>query len=175
MPFEFDETPEETPAAPPPKSNTNFYLLAGGGLVLLLLVVGVTVLLLVSFSAPEQEKSRIPSGSTVQTIEDPDHILPGAIIDLGELTVNLGHEERFIIARIAIEFFDFAPPRGFDRQEGAVRDAAIDVLSKKNSDELVSLKGREKLRIELIKAINAKLDNEDNPIIDVYFLDFFVQ
>lgn len=164
---------EKTPPPPPPPPpglsfKAKIAIILGSGVAVLLLLVVLAAL------GGEEEAPKVRTAETI-LIEDPDHVLSGAILDLGNFTVNLGADNRFVTARLSAELFDFVPPPGIDKKVGAVRDVVISVLAKKNSEELLSLQGKEKLRLELLNEINERLKDEENPIVDIYYTDFFIQ
>lgn len=66
------------------------------------------------------------------------------------------------------------PPRLNERQP-MVRDAVIHILSSKKVAEVLTSDGKEKLKEELIEAINDAIGLPENPVINVYFLEFIIQ
>jgi flagellar protein FliL len=59
-------------------------------------------------------------------------------------------------------------------REPAIRDAIIRVLSARKSEDVLSLEGKDKLKEELIEAINDAAGTE--PVVtNIYFSDFIVQ
>lgn len=66
------------------------------------------------------------------------------------------------------------PPRFAERQP-MIRDAIIRVLSSKKVSDVINTEGKEKLKEELIEAINEAIGLPENPVVNVYFTDFIVQ
>lgn len=67
-----------------------------------------------------------------------------------------------------------APPRLTERQP-MIRDAIIHTLSAKKVSDVITSEGKEKLKEELIEAVNDAIGLPDNPVVNVYFLDFIIQ
>jgi flagellar FliL protein len=67
-----------------------------------------------------------------------------------------------------------APPDGFGtlEQEAAVRDVVTDVVTDQSGDDLISAKGREKIKHEILMGIRSRTDVKVN---DVLFPDVAVQ
>ena len=67
-----------------------------------------------------------------------------------------------------------APPEGFGtlEQEAAVRDVVTDVVTDQSGDDLISAKGREEIKHEILMGIRAHTDVKVN---DVLFPDVAVQ
>lgn len=60
-------------------------------------------------------------------------------------------------------------------REPMIKDAIIRVLSSKKVDEVLTVEGKERLKEELIEAINEAVALEDPPIVGVYFTEFIIQ
>ena len=60
-------------------------------------------------------------------------------------------------------------------REPMLRDAVIKILSQKKSSEVLSIDGKEKLKEELIEAINESIALEEGPVQQVYFTEFIIQ
>jgi flagellar basal body-associated protein FliL len=60
-----------------------------------------------------------------------------------------------------------APPEGFGtlEQEAAVRDVVTDVLTGQSGDELVSRRGREQVKAEILRDIRARTDVRVNEVL----------
>ncbi|MCB0344651.1 MAG: flagellar basal body-associated FliL family protein [Bdellovibrionales bacterium] len=99
--------------------------------------------------------------------------LPGAIFPLEVFIVNLGVKGSFLKAAIQLEFIDPEPPPSIENNVPKVRDAIIRVLSSKKANEILSIEGKEKLRGEVVNAVNDTLGGED--VLQVYFTEFIIQ
>ncbi len=99
--------------------------------------------------------------------------LPGAIFPLEVFIVNLGVKGSFLKASIQLEFIDPEPPPSIENNVPKVRDAIIRVLSSKKANEILGIEGKEKLRGEIVNAVNDTLGGED--VLQVYFTEFIIQ
>lgn len=68
-----------------------------------------------------------------------------------------------------------ALPPAMANREPILRDAVIRVLSSKRAEDVLSNEGKERLKEELIEAINEAIGLEENPVVSVYFGEFLVQ
>ncbi len=66
-------------------------------------------------------------------------------------------------------------PGHLGKREPMIRDAIIKVLSSKKTDELLSPDGKDRLKEELIEAINEASGMEEGPIVNIYFTEFLIQ
>jgi len=105
---------------------------------------------------------------------------PTASLDLGEFLVNLADspQMRYLKANIVLEVQGEVPAAEGKGEGGAatdpkVRDAVIQVLSSKQMSDLAGAEGKEKLKQEIIKAVNARM--EKAKVKDVYFNEFAMQ
>ncbi|MCX8053871.1 MAG: flagellar basal body-associated FliL family protein [Armatimonadetes bacterium] len=104
---------------------------------------------------------------------------PHATMPLGEFVVNLADqgELRYLKANIVLAVEGDVPSSGGHGGESgpspAVRDAVIEVLSSKRFTELTQPGGKEKLKKEIVTAVNERL--EGCKAVDVYFSDFAMQ
>jgi len=88
--------------------------------------------------------------------------------------INTGSESSFFTVAFSVEFFDFEVPEEFTLREAQIRDAVLAVLGKKTQQELMSDIGREKLRVELLDAINQFLP-VDNQAVDIFYTKYLLQ
>lgn len=68
-----------------------------------------------------------------------------------------------------------AAPSLITERQPMIRDAVIHVLSSKKSADVLTVDGKEKLKEELIESINEALGLPENPIVNIYFLEFIIQ
>lgn len=66
-------------------------------------------------------------------------------------------------------------PAVLKKREPMMRDAIIRVLSTKSADDVLSGDGKERLKEELVEAINEAVGLDEGPIVGIYFLEFIVQ
>jgi len=104
---------------------------------------------------------------------------PTATLPLGEFVVNLADKDelRYLKTTIVLGVTGKVPSAGGHGGEGgpspAVRDAVISVLSSKRFGELNTPEGKEKLKKDLIAAVNSRL--HECKAVEVYFSDFAMQ
>lgn len=67
-----------------------------------------------------------------------------------------------------------APPH-FSQRQPMIRDAIIHVLASKKVEDVITSEGKEKLKEELVEAMNEALGLPENAIVNVYFMDFIIQ
>ena len=103
---------------------------------------------------------------------------PTAQLALGEFVVNLADpgDTRYVKANIVLAVTGDAPAKGEGEGSGpspAVRDAVIEVMSSKRFSDLVKPGGKEKLKADIVAAVNKRL--EGCKAVDVYFSEFAMQ
>lgn len=101
----------------------------------------------------------------------------GPILTLDEFLVNLADPsgDHFLKVTVSLELSKAKgkTPETLKEQIPIVRDAVLMSLSTKSRDDISSLAGREKLKGEIKKNVNAALGEDD--IQDVYFTNFVTQ
>jgi len=126
------------------------------------------------------------------TLEDTEEIIPqepeepeedasaetastGIYNKLDMFVVNIAYTEaqRFLKTVITLELSDKKVVKELAKKKTVVRDTVISVLSSKDFPEIDDINGKEKLRRELINALNAKL--ESGAVINLYFEEFVAQ
>lgn len=106
---------------------------------------------------------------------------PVVSLELGEFVVNLADpgQMRYLKANVVLEVQGEMPAAGGGHggeSEGGdpkVRDAVIEVLSSKRMADLTGAEGKEKLKKDIIAAVNKRL--EGAKVEDVYFNEFAMQ
>ncbi len=102
-----------------------------------------------------------------------------SVMHLEPFVVNLADQEDNRFLRIGVDLgLESPPPAKEGKGEGAVptariRDCILGVLSTWHSDALLAPEGKEKLKDELVKALQARVP--DLSVREVYFTDFLVQ
>lgn len=89
--------------------------------------------------------------------------------------VNLGDPEATIYARISItlEVANQQILQEIQKKEPIIRDAIIEIVSGKTSNEIRAPEGREQLKLEILKRINTILAK--GGVRNVYFTEFVIQ
>ena len=99
--------------------------------------------------------------------------LPGAVFPLEVFIVNLGVKGSFLKTAIQLEFATPEPPHTIETDVPKIRDGIIKILSSKTSSDILTVEGKEKLREELLKAVNGAMGSEE--VVNLYFTEFIVQ
>ena len=63
----------------------------------------------------------------------------------------------------------------FNTRKPMIHDAVIRILSSKKSSEVLTSEGKERLKFELIDAINDALGLDEAPVVNIYFTEFIIQ
>lgn len=100
------------------------------------------------------------------------------VLAIKPVVVNLADSGVFRVARIGINLGcnDKKLTETFANDtllQSQVQDVIIQTISARTSDELLSPKGKDNLKKELLDALNKKL--EKSPIEEIYFTEFLVQ
>jgi len=153
-------------------------------LVLLILIIalaggGAAYYFLVLKKTPKKEQANATQNRTVEKPKPPPELKelakPGIFIKVGDFVVNLADTDvqRFVKVSITIEVLNEKVQNEVNQYMPAIKDAIIDLLSSKYYKDIKTPEGRERLKIELLKRINALLP--DGGVKTVYFTSFVVQ
>ncbi len=145
-------------------------------LLLLLLVIGgvVAYFLLSSDNPSDQTQPQVE-----KKVEKPKKVSEaaeiGPIYPLDPFTVNLksSNATRYLKCTINLELDSPDTQPELDKMKPAIRDLIIRILSSKTVPEISTSKGKEKLKEEIKKNINAMLATGE--IRNVYFTAFVIQ
>jgi flagellar basal body-associated protein FliL len=74
---------------------------------------------------------------------------PGAVIDLGDLTINLAEPSRYALVGLAVELGKTADPATITTQMPLLKDAGVRKLNGLSAATLLSAAGQEQVRAEL--------------------------
>jgi len=104
-------------------------------------------------------------------------IEPGPVMPLDEFLVNLADPggDHFLKVTVNLELDKEKgkTAESLKEQVAPVRDAVLTALSAKTRDQITPLAGREKLKAEIKKNVNAALGEDD--VRGVYFINFVTQ
>jgi Flagellar basal body-associated protein len=111
--------------------------------------------------------------STKQMVVAPQKL--GVMYDLGSFLVNLADKNANTYAKVSItlELSNQKVEKEVVKRLPIIKDAVINLLSSKTYDEIRTPEGKEELRLELIKRINAILVT--GGVQNIYFTQFIVQ
>jgi flagellar protein FliL len=158
---------------------------SGGNLVLILIIVLLVVLLIGGAVAAffllgnDSEQANNQPQQAPQTRSagkrSSDYLTIGPMYPMNEFIVNLLSESgsRYLKVSLDIELDSEALSAEMDKKKSLIRDIIIRVLSSKTFEEVSTMKGKDRLKDEIVKKINAIL--ADGQIRDIFFTDFVVQ
>jgi flagellar protein FliL len=176
------EAPAESPPAAAPSGGKKKILLIAGLVLFLVLAAGVPAAIFMlkgkekveqlgADAADGDEPARLEGAGEDLELEEGEEPL-GAILPMDTFVVNL-RGSRYIRTQVQLEFMELDIPAKFHRKIVPVRDAIISLLVKQNPEELLTEKGREKLRIDIKDAVNSEIRKV--VIKNVYFTQFVIQ
>jgi len=94
-------------------------------------------------------------------------------LHLETFVVNLANADERAYLRVGIDLGTTGPvPEGKD-EVARLRDAVLMQLAQQRSEDILSLEGKEKLKIEILKALQRQ--TPDLGVDEVYFTEFLVQ
>lgn len=179
-----DKEKEETPAEGSEKKKSNLLLIVIIGVLVLILIIGAVVAFLMmgneeasaSGSAPTQkEASASPEEGEESAPSDSSLTEVGLMYPLDGFTVNLLSEsgKRYLKVEMNLELEGEELSPELDSKKPVFRDIIIRILSSKSLEEISTIKGKEKLKEQIVSELNMRL--KDGKVKNVYFTDFVVQ
>jgi flagellar protein FliL len=169
-----------------------------GGNMLLVIIIGVLVLILIiggvvaflmmgndeKAAAKEGEATKVEKpakaeGEAAKGAEvagsDEASTEVGLMFPLETFTVNLLSESgrRYLKCEMNLEMGGKELSPELEEKKAVFRDIIIRILSSKSLEEISTIKGKEKLKEEIVGEINKRL--KDGKVQHVYFTDFVVQ
>ncbi|MCX8058400.1 MAG: flagellar basal body-associated FliL family protein [Spirochaetes bacterium] len=139
--------------------------------LILLIAISVTVSYFVTKSMVEKPQMEATYESTTAKLE------PYSTWEPGEFSINTADidEVHFVSVKIALAFDknNTILASELDSRKAQIRDMINNILSSKFMRELVTIEGKNNLKLEIKNSINNILKN--GRISDVYFIDFVVQ
>lgn len=147
-------------------------LLVGGGAVAYFLLSGSDEVATADAS-PAQTKS-MPN-TRKRTKRSTDYLTVGPMYPMNQFIVNLLSENgsRFLKTTINLEMDKPELSAELDKKKPLIRDIIIRTLSSKTFEEVSTMKGKDRLKDEIVSKINDVLS--DGQIRDIFFTDFVVQ
>lgn len=159
-----------------------------GNMVLIIVIVLLVVLLVgggaaafLMLGGSHEEAAATPQAQEVKTEKkksskkSTDHLTIGPMYPMTQFVVNLLSENgnRFLKVAIDLELSDVKLQPEVDRKKSLIRDIIIRTFSSKTFEEISTLKGKDKLKEEVLDKVNENLS--DGQIKNIYFTDFVVQ
>jgi len=144
-------------------------------LLLVLLIVGglVAYFLLSGNDNPDELKADQQKVEKKKKVSQMTEM--GPIYPLDKFIVNLlsNNSARYLKCKMDLELDSPELQQEVDKKLPAIRDLIIRILSSKTVEEIQTAKGKEKLKEEIKRKINAMLTTGE--IKNVYFTDFVIQ
>jgi len=180
---DLEEGEEGAEVAPPATGGKKKRYLIIGGIVFLVLAAGVPAAIFAFKSkAPTNEElpadAAQPESQAASTTTPYEEELAegeealGAIIPFDTFIVNLSGG-RYIRLQAQVEFNTLDVPRKFYTRLVPIKDQIISALTQKTADELITVKGKDSLRLQIKDTINETLRKEE--VKRVYFTQFVIQ
>ena len=179
---------EETTEIAEKKPKSNLLLIIVIVLLVLLLIGGGLVAFLMLSHSEEEPSSATASSSTPSATQHDaktekkksskkatDSLSIGPVYPMSQFVVNLLSENgnRFLKVAVDLELSDVKLQPEIDQKKSLLRDIIIRTFSSKTYEEVSTLKGKDKLKEEVMDKINNTLS--DGYIKNIYFTDFVVQ
>jgi flagellar FliL protein len=149
-------------------------------LLLLLVIGGLVAYFLLSDSTTDPEKNPEETTKTEKVekkkvTKNSDDLTVGPIYPMDNFVVNLMSDgaRRFLKCAINLEMDTPELQPEIDSKVAPIRDIIIRILSSKTVAEVSTSKGKEKLKEEIVRKINERL--EAGEIRHVYFVEFVIQ
>ena len=160
---------------------------SGGNMVLILIVVLLVVLLvgggLAAFlllggddqPAVQQQQTQAQTKNKRTSKRSTDLLTIGPMYPMNQFVVNLLSESggKFLKVALDIELDSENLATEMDMKKSLIRDIIIRSLSSKTFEEISTMKGKDRLKDEIVSKINEVL--ADGQINNIFFTDFVVQ
>lgn len=174
--------PEDGDVAVEKKSKGNMVLIIIIALLVILLVGGGAAAFLLLGGSHDEAATPADNGAHQETKvtkkttkKSTDHLVVGPMYPMAQFVVNLLSESgnRFLKVSIDLELSDAKLQPEMDHKKSLIRDIIIRTFSSKTFEEISTLKGKDKLKEEVLDKINENLS--DGQVKNIYFTDFVVQ
>ena len=173
--------PEYADGAVDKKPKSNMVLIIVVVLLVVLLIGGGAAAFLLLGS---HDEAAAPTQTTQQDAKvekkksgkkSTDHLAIGPMYPMAQFVVNLLSESgnRFLKVSIDLELSDPKLQPEMDHKKSLIRDIIIRTFSSKTFEEISTLKGKDKLKDEVLDKFNENLS--DGQVKNIYFTDFVVQ
>ena len=150
-----------------------FLLLVGGGIAAYLLLNddGSEVI----DPAKSAKEEMVTKDKAVKKKKVKDLLSVGPMYPMDQFVVNLLSENgsRYLKTTIDIEMDKQELSAELDKKKAIIRDIIIRVLSSKTFEEISTVKGKERLKEEIVDKLNQILS--DGEINNIFFTDFVIQ
>lgn len=173
--------PEDGDVTVEKKPKSNMVLIIVIALLVVLLVGGgATAFFMLGSSHEEATATTTQQDTKVEkkkssSKKSTDHLTIGPMYPMAQFVVNLLSESgnRFLKVAVDLELSDVKLQPEMDHKKSLIRDIIIRTFSSKTFEEISTLKGKDKLKEEVLDKINENLS--DGQVKNIYFTDFVVQ
>ena len=174
--------PEDGDVTVEKKPKSNMVLIIVIVLLVVILIGGGAAAFLLLGSSHEEAAATTTSQQDVKaekkktsSKKSTDHLAIGPMYPMAQFVVNLLSESgnRFLKVSIDLELSDPKLQPEMDHKKSLIRDIIIRTFSSKTFEEISTLKGKDKLKDEVLDKINENLS--DGQVKNIYFTDFVVQ
>ena len=174
--------PEDGDAAVEKKPKGNMVLIIVIVLLVVLLIGGGAAAFFLLGSHDEAASTGAPAQQEVKaekkkssSKKSTDHLAIGPMYPMAQFVVNLLSESgnRFLKVAVDLELSDVKLQPEMDHKKSLIRDIIIRTFSSKTFEEISTLKGKDKLKEDVLDKINENLS--DGQVKNIYFTDFVVQ
>ena len=169
---------EETPAPAPKKGGNTVLIIIIGLLIFLLLFGGIAAFLLLGDDTPPPQQQQVQQqggGNQQQQARSTNMLTIGPIYPMDPFIVNLLSESgsRYLKVTLDIELSSDKLANELNVKRSPIRDIMIKTLSSKTFEEIITMKGKARLKDEMTCKMNEILT--DGFVKNVFFTDFVVQ
>lgn len=172
--------PEDGDVTVEKKPKSNMVLIIVIALLVVLLVGGGATAFLMLGSSHEDAAATTQQDVKIEkkkssSKKSTDHLAIGPMYPMAQFVVNLLSESgnRFLKVAVDLELSDVKLQPEMDHKKSLIRDIIIRTFSSKTFEEISTLKGKDKLKEEVLDKINENLS--DGQVKNIYFTDFVVQ
>ena len=147
-------------------------LLVGGGAVAYFLLSGSDEAAMADTTSPQTKSMQ---NTKKRTKRSTDYLTVGPMYPMNQFIVNLLSENgsRFLKTTVNLEMDKPELSAELDKKKPLIRDIIIRTLSSKTFEEVSTIKGKDRLKDEIVSKINDVL--ADGQIKNIFFTDFVVQ
>jgi len=177
-----EEKEQQQEDAPKKDKKKKLILIIVIGVVAVLLIIAIVVFAFVISGSDEEKNVEGSAATSSKQLQQGagsgrkiDMANVGPMYEMKDFTVNLLNEggRRYLRTKIDIEMNSENLMSELDRKNAIIRDTIIQVLSSKQIEEIATIDGKERLKDEIVKALNRLLI--DGQIKNVYFTNFVIQ
>jgi flagellar FliL protein len=169
-----EETEEQSgeESAPEKKSGNLILIIIIVVLVLVLVVVGVVVAML---AGGDDDAQSAPKSAKEKPMQNLAAMEVGPMFPLDTFTVNLLSDSgrRYLKVQMNLELDGEELAAELESKTAVVRDIIIRLLSSKTLEEISTMKGKDKLKEQMVNQLNLSL--RDGEVRRVYFTEFVIQ